>query len=230
MNRKTRKARFHEVDIYPVTCERLSAGRSNLEVLQAIIRGGAKIIQLREKEYSGKALYHMALQFREITGSAGVLLIINDHLDIAMAVDADGVHLGQEDLPVSAARELAPDLLIGASTHSLQEALQAQKDGADYVNIGPIFPTKTKEGVEHTLGPNAISAIASNIHIPFTVMGGINALNIDQVLVGGARRVAMVTAITQAPDIAGTVRSLGERIRRRGSSLQTSHGDIDTTL
>ncbi len=213
MNRETRRAKFLEVDIYPVTCERLSAGRSNLEVLQAVIAGGARIIQLREKEYSGKDLYRLARKFREITNIAGALLIINDHLDIAMAVAADGVHLGQDDLPVAAARRLAPELLIGASIHSLEEALQAQQDGADYVNIGPIFPTKTKPGVTRHLGPDAIPTIGTGIQTPFTVMGGINESNIDQVLAKGARRIAVVTAITQAPDITAAVRSLGQRIR-----------------
>jgi thiamine-phosphate pyrophosphorylase len=212
MNREASKAKFQEVDIYPVTCERLSAGRSNLEVLRAIIQGGARIIQLREKDYSAKDLYHLALRFREMTSKAGVLLLINDHLDIAMAVEADGVHLGQDDLPVAAARRLAPELLIGASTQSLEEAKRAQDDGADYVNIGPIFPTKTKEGIEHFLGPDAISAIAHEIRIPFTVMGGINESNLDQLLVKGARRVAVVTAITQAPDIGERVRALRKRI------------------
>ncbi len=208
MNREARKRKFLEVDIYPVTCERLSVGRSNLEVLKDVIRGGARIIQLREKDYSRKALYQLALAFREITRKAGVLLFINDYLDVAMAVEADGVHLGQDDLPVAAARRLAPELLIGASTHSLEEALQAEADGADYVNIGPIFPTKTKEGIHQVLGPAAIPAIGAGIRLPFTVMGGINDVNIGQVLAQGARRVAMVTAITQAPDITAKVSAL----------------------
>jgi thiamine-phosphate pyrophosphorylase len=215
MNRERRKAVLQEIDVYPVTCERLSAGRSNLEVLQAVIQGGVRIIQLREKEYSARDLYHMALKFREMTAKAGVLLIINDHLDIAMAVEADGVHLGQNDLPVTAARRIAPELLVGASTHSLEEARQAQDDGADYVNIGPIFPTKTKEGVEQFLGPDAIRVIAPAIRIPFTVMGGINESNIDEVLAAGARRVALVTAITLAPDISQKVRALRKYFTER---------------
>ena len=104
-----------------------------------------------------------------------MLLIINDHVDIALAVDADGVHLGQEDLPLAAARRIAPELLIGISTHSREEALKAQGEGADYVNIGPIFPTRTKEGVTRFLGPEAIPGIAAGLEIPFTVMGGIDA-------------------------------------------------------
>ena len=203
---------FERVDIYPVTCERLSAGRSNLEVLHGVIEGEARIVQLREKEYSKKDLYHLGLNFREIAAKAGILLIINDHVDIALAVDADGVHLGQDDLPLKVARQLAPELLIGASTHSLEQALQAEKDGADYINIGPIFATTTKEGVGHSLGPGVISEISPQIKVPFTVMGGITEENIDQVLAQGARRVAMVTAITKAPDITAKVRSLKERI------------------
>jgi thiamine-phosphate pyrophosphorylase len=168
---------------------------------------------LREKEYRKKDLYHLALKFRKMTARPGVLLIINDHVDIALGVEADGVHLGQDDLPVQVVRKLAPDLLIGASTHSLEQALQAEKDGADYINIGPIFSTKTKEGVERFLGPEVIARISPQVDVPFTVMGGINEANIDQVLAQGARRVAMVTAITQAANIAERVKSLKERIR-----------------
>lgn len=213
MNRETRKKMFQQVDVYPVTCERLSAGRSNLEVLKAIIQAGARIIQLREKEYTTRDLYYLAFKFREITAKAEALLIINDRVDIALAVKADGVHLGQEDLPVKAARKLAPELLIGASTHSLEEALQAQMDGADYINIGPIFPTKTKEGMVRFLGPGAIASISKEIDVSFTVMGGIKEDNIDQVLAEGASKVAMVTAITQAPDISKTVTRLKARIK-----------------
>jgi thiamine-phosphate pyrophosphorylase len=210
--RAKRQERFAKVDIYPVTCERLSAGRSDLEVLEAVIRGGSRIIQLREKELSGSELYELALKFRKITEKAGVLLIVNDHLDIALAVEADGVHLGQEDLPVAAARGLAPDLLIGASSHSLEEALAAEEAGADYVNIGPIFPTATKEVKTRILGPAAIGAIAPALSLPFTVMGGINAANIDQVVAAGARRVAVVTAITGAEDMAAACADLRDRI------------------
>ena len=218
MTREARRQMFQQVDVYPVTCEELSGGRSNLEVLEAVIEGGARIIQLREKKYPKKDLYHLALKFREMTAKAEVLLIINDHLDIALSVEADGVHLGQDDLPVPVARQLAPELLIGASTHSLKQALQAEKDGADYVNIGPIFVTKTKEGVESSLGPEAIARIRPQIKVPFTVMGGINEKNIDQVLAEGARRVAMVTAITKAPDIVAKVKSLKEKINEFSSS------------
>ena len=213
MTRRERKALFDLVDIYPVTCEKLSNGRSDIEVLEGIIAGGARIIQLREKELCERDFYGLAERFRGRTAEAGVLLIINDRVDVAIAVGADGVHLGQEDFPVPAARKIAPELLVGASSHNLEEALRAQEEGADYVNIGPIFPTGTKEGIEHFLGPEAIAEIIPKLDVPFTVMGGIKESNIGPVLAAGARKVAVVTAITQARDMAEAVRSLRARIR-----------------
>jgi len=207
MGKEETKSQFETVDIYPVTCERLSNGRSDLEVLEGLVEGGARIVQLREKGLCEKNFFRLAEKFRKRTAEAGMLLIINDRVDVAIAVGADGVHLGQEDFPVPAARKIAPDLLIGASSHNLQEALRAQDEGADYVNIGPVFPTGTKEGVEHFLGPGAIAQIAPRLRIPFTVMGGIKESNIRQVLEMGARKIAVVTALTQAPDIAQAVRS-----------------------
>jgi thiamine-phosphate pyrophosphorylase len=207
MGREERISCFEKVDIYPVTCERLSSGRSGLEVLEGLIKGGARIVQLREKDICERDLFRLAEIFRERTATAGMLLVINDRVDVAVAVGADGVHLGQEDFPVPAARKIAPGLLIGTSSHNLREALRAQDEGADYVNIGPIFATETKEGVGRFLGPGAIAQIAPRLRIPFTVMGGIKESNIKQVLEAGATKVAVVTAITQAPDIAEAVRS-----------------------
>jgi len=212
MNRKERLIKLKSIDIYPVTCQELSEGRTNLEVLAAVLAGGTKIIQLREKHWDKKDLYELAIEFRKRTRSHGALLIINDHVDVALAAGADGVHLGQEDLPVGAARKIAPELIIGASSHSLKEALKAEQDGADYVNIGPIFPTKTKPDTGRFLGPGAISEIGSQLTVPFTTMGGINPENIGLVLEAGARRVAMITGITRAADIAARVRRLRKTI------------------
>ncbi|MCD6224975.1 MAG: thiamine phosphate synthase [Deltaproteobacteria bacterium] len=212
MNRKERIEAFKKIDIYPVTCRELSEGRSNIEVLDAVLAGGAKIIQLREKDWGKREIFELALEFRKRTLLHGALLIINDHLDIALATEADGVHLGQDDLPISAARKIAPVLLLGASSHSLEEALMAEKDGADYVNIGPVFPTKTKKKLTRFLGPEAIAEIGPKLKIPFTTMGGINQNNIQDVLKKGAKRIAMVTGITRAPDIADRVHALREMI------------------
>jgi thiamine-phosphate pyrophosphorylase len=212
MNRKERLIKLKAMDIYPVTCQALSEGRTNLEVLEAVLAGGAKIIQLREKHWGKKDLYELAVEFGKRTRSHDALLIINDHVDVALAAGADGVHLGQEDLPVGAARNIAPELIIGASSHSLTEALKAEQDGADYVNIGPIFPTKTKANTIPSLGPEAIVEIGPQLTVPFTIMGGIHPENMSLVLKAGARRVAMITGITRAGDIASRVRQLRKTI------------------
>jgi thiamine-phosphate pyrophosphorylase len=208
MEREERIKRMMAVDIYPVTCQKLSEGRTNLEVLDAVLAAGAKIIQLREKEWSKGALYELAVESRRRTHEHHALLIINDHVDVALATGADGVHLGQDDLPITVARVIAPGMIIGASSHNLGEALEAEADGADYVNIGPIFPTKTKTDVGRIVGTDAIREIGPKLGIPFTTMGGINPHNIHEVLEAGAGRVAMVSGITRATDITTTVRHL----------------------
>ena len=215
MNRKERLVKLKTIDIYPVTCQELSEGRTNLEVLAAVLAGGAKIIQLREKHWDKKDLYELAIEFRKRTRRQHVLLIINDHVDVALAAGADGIHLGQEDLPIGAARKIAPELIIGASSHNLTEALKAEQEGADYVNIGPIFPTKTKANTVSCLGPEAIGEIGPQLTVPFTTMGGINSDNINRVLEAGARRVAMITGITRAADIMERVRQLRKTIIAR---------------
>ena len=210
--KKQRMEVFAKVGLYPVTCERYSKGRSDGEVLNGVINGGAKIVQLRDKISTKRRVYEKAVQFRKATRQAGVLLIVNDHLDIAVAVNADGVHLGQSDFPAAVAKRLFPQLIVGVSTHSLQDALKAENDGADYINIGPVFPTRTKKGVERFLGLQMIRTVSQQISIPFTVMGGINAENLDKVLEQGARKVAMITAITMADDISKAVAEFGNRI------------------
>jgi len=210
--RAERQARFADIDLYPVTCEELSAGRTDDAVLAALLAGGVRIVQLRDKRASKRALFAKAERFRAATLAAGALLIINDHLDLALAVQADGVHLGQDDLPLAAARRLAPDLLIGVSTHTPGQLAEAVGGGADYVNLGPIFPTNTKGGLSVFLGPDYIRQVGPTLTIPFTVMGGITAERLPQVLAAGARRVAVVTALTQAPDITATTRAWRERL------------------
>lgn len=204
---------LEEADIYPVICSDLCGERSPIEVLRQVVTGGARIVQLREKDLPDSRLFDLACEFRRVSQGSGVLLIINDRPDIALACGADGVHLGQDDLPVKAVRMMAPDLMIGVSTHSLQEALQAREDGADYINVGPIFPTNTKEGLHNFLGPEAVSSIGQKAGIAFSVMGGIKLSNVHRVTSQGARMVAVVTAITQADDVEGAVRSFREHIR-----------------
>ncbi len=211
--RAKRCARFRAIDLYPVTSEPLSAGRSTLEVLDGLLAGGATCVQLREKEKSARELFELAQAAREKTRQAGALLILNDHLDMALAVEADGVHLGQDDLPLEAARRLAPDLLLGRSTHSLEQALEAQAEGADYINIGPLFPTETKATHQQFLGAQAVEAVAARLSIPFSCMGGIKQEHLAELVGRGAMRIALVTAVTQAPDVAAATAALRRTIQ-----------------
>ncbi len=213
MNLARRLAAFERADLYVVITQAFCAGRSGLAVLDQVLAAGVGIVQLREKDLTGRGLYELAVAFRRRTEAGGALLIIDDRLDIALAAGADGVHLGQEDLPVAAARRIAPDLIIGASSHSLEEALAAQEAGAGYVNIGPIFPTATKPAVS-PLGPEAIARIAPRLRIPWSTMGGIHQGNIAQVLARGARHPAVMSAVTAAAEVGAAARALREAIGR----------------
>lgn len=199
---------FRQTDLYVVITERFCGGRDPLAVVDAVLEAGVRLIQVREKDCDDATYYRRCMAFRERTLRAGALLIVDDRVDIALAVGADGVHLGQQDLPVAAARGINPNLILGVSTHDEEEALAAQANGASYVNIGPIFATQTKDVPTGVVGPELIAAIAPNLHIPFTCMGGIKADNIDQVLSRGARHVAVVTAVTEAQDIQKAVSEL----------------------
>jgi thiamine-phosphate pyrophosphorylase len=199
MNHAQCLAVFEKADLYVVITTAFCAGRAALLVLEETLAAGVRLVQMREKELGGLALYELAREFRQRTAAAGALLIIDDRLDIALASGADGVHLGQEDLPVRAARSIAPELIIGASTHSLEEALAAEAAGASYVNIGPIFATPTKPNMT-PLGPEALGRITPHLRIPWTTMGGINLSNISQAVAHGARHPAVMSAVTAAAD------------------------------
>ena len=215
MSLEQRLAAFDQADLYVVITEAFCAGRAALEVLAMTLAAGVRLIQLREKEMADGLLYGRALEFRRQTAAAGALLIVDDRVDIALAAGADGVHLGQDDLPLDAARRLAPELIIGASTHSLEEALAAQEAGASYLNIGPIFPTQTKS-IPAPLGPEAIDQIAPRLRIPWTTMGGIKSANISRVVRRGARHPAVMTAVTAAADPTAAALQLRQMIKERG--------------
>ena len=208
-----RMKRFVKAGLYVVTSREFSAGRQTEAIVGAVLKAGVSLIQLREKGLSKLEFLAMAREVRRLTAEAGALLIINDHLDIARAVDADGVHLGQDDLPVAEARRLAPDLILGASTHSEDEAVAAEKAGASYVNIGPLFPTGTKEGAARWLGVEGLKAIAPLVSIPFTVMGGIKRQHIPALVAAGARTLAVVSAVTAAEDPGAAARDFLDAIR-----------------
>jgi len=213
-----------EVDVYPVLSPEFCAGRALEDVAKAVLDGGAKIIQLRLKNAPEKEVAETARRLLAHTVAAGALLIVNDHLDVALDVGADGVHLGLSDTPLSSAAAAAPGLIIGGSSHSLAEALSAEAAGASYVNIGPLFATATKAVPVPPLGVDAIGSIGSELRIPFTVMGGIKRRHIPGLVAAGADRIAMVTEITQADDIAERIRVIrgiiADAKRVRGNSAR----------
>ena len=202
-----------EVAVYPVSCERLAAGRSDEQWLDAVLRGGARIVQLRDKESGDRRLLAKARYFRQRTRDAGALFLVNDRVDIALLADADGVHVGQQDLLPEEIARLAPQMLVGISCNSEEQARelgrreQAGTAAFSYFNIGPLFPTRTKEGLTAFIGPEAIARFAAHLAAPFTVMGGIKTEHIPRLVALGARRIALVTALSQAQDIAAETAS-----------------------
>ena len=198
--------------LYVVTSASLSAGRTTTEVVTAALEGGARLFQLREKQMPLRELLELGHALRELTRQYDALLLVNDRVDIALAIEADGVHLGLDDLPIETARRLAPELIIGSSSHTVAEARIAQQAGASYVNIGPIYPTRTKQWDEAYLGLDGLAEIAAQVHIPFTVMGGIKEHHIPGLCAAGARTLAVVTAVTAAEDPAAAARHLKQSI------------------
>lgn len=197
-----------EVTLYPVSCEKLASGRSDREWLDAVLAGGARIVQLRDKESTDRELLAKARYFRKKTQEAGALFLINDRLDIALLAEADGMHVGQDDLPPAEIRRLAPDFLIGLSCNTLEQArklgdeVKRGDSSVSYFNIGPLYTTATKQGLREFIGPQAVVQMTKECPLPFTVMGGIKINHINDVCAVGVRRIAVVTAISQAPDIA----------------------------
>ena len=204
----SRLAAFENADLYPVISSEFCAGRDPFEIFCAAAEGGAKVIQIREKNWNKAAIHHLACRCREIANRFGVLIIIDDHLDVALTACADGVHLGQVDLPIDAAKRIAPELLLGSSTHDLPEIETAQAMGTGYLNIGPIFATQTKTVGMPPLGVDFLKEMVPHVHVPFSVMGGIKARHIPELVQAGAKHIAMVTEVTQAPDPAEKVREL----------------------
>ena len=224
MTHAERMRRFVEAGLYFVTSQQLSAGRTTVEIVAAALAGGVRLIQLREKEMCLREYVRLAEQVRDLTARAGALMIVNDRVDVALAVGADGVHLGQDDFPIPAARRLGPDLIIGASTHTVDEALKAQTEGASYINIGPIFPTGTKVWEGAFLGIEGLNRIATVVRVPFTVMGGIKTDHIPELLRAGASTIALVTAVTAAEDPGKAVRQLLVALRDTNTHLSPSTG------
>jgi thiamine-phosphate pyrophosphorylase len=208
MEKSEKIRKFASADIYPVLTSKFCNGRDPLEILRALVGAGIQVVQMREKEMDALSFYRLSEQARRITADSGTLLIINDRVDVALAVEADGVHLGQTDFPFTKASQLWPNLLIGVSTHSPAEISEAVEGGASMINIGPIFPTLTKEKLANPVGLENLAVWISGVPVPVSVMGGIKESNIALVRRAGAKIFAMVTEITMADDIPSKIRSL----------------------
>ena len=194
--------------LYLVTDRRLMSCDTIEQSVEQAIEGGASIVQLREKNCSSREFYELALRVKKITQPKGVPLIINDRIDICLAADADGVHLGQSDIPCRTAREiLGNDKIIGVSAALPEEAVQAQNDGADYLGVGAVFTTSTKADTR-AVSPDIIKKIRSAVTIPFVVIGGINSDNIKQLYGLGINGAAVVSAIVAQNDITAAAREM----------------------
>ena len=202
------QARLAAVRLCVIVTAALCRGRDVADVARAAVLGGAEMIQLREKEIESAEFLAAAKRLRAVTAELGALLIINDRADIAAAADADGVHVGQTDLPAAEAhRLLGAGSIVGVSTHSLDEARHAVANGADYIGAGTVFATQTRRA-ERLSGLDYIRACAAEVRIPFFAVGGISADNVPSVIHAGASRVAVCSAVIGADDVEAAARSI----------------------
>jgi thiamine-phosphate pyrophosphorylase len=203
-------------DVYLVTDDSLSAERTTPEIVEAAIDGGVDVVQLRDKSQSVRDRFETGKQVRELTRDADVTFIVNDRVDLVRALNADGVHLGADDLPIPSARDLlGPDVIIGRSVSTVSDAEDAERAGADYLGVGAIYRTGSKDDItedEHEVGPERITAIERAVDIPIVGIGGITPENADAVIGSGADGVAVITAITAAADPAAATAQLQEAV------------------
>ena len=200
---------------YLVTAASRSAGRTTPDVVAGALDGGVDAVQLRDKGTSARERYETGRRLRELTAEAGVPLIVNDRIDLAAAVDADGVHLGQSDLPVEIARDrLGDSAVVGVSTSTVDEAREAAAAGADYLGVGAVYATASKDvpDEQNGVGTDRIAAVADAVDLPVVGIGGVDASNAAPVVEAGATGVAVLSAITAAEDPAEATAAIGEAV------------------
>lgn len=201
-------------DLYGITAFEHSRGRSNVDVVKAMLDAGVQIIQYREKDFAPRVKLRECDTIRRLTLEANAVFIVNDHPDLAMMVAADGLHIGQDDWPPDRVRSLVgPEMIIGLSTHSPEQAQDAMKANVDYIGVGPIFSTQTKKDVCSPVGFEYLDYAVHNVTIPFVAIGGIKEHNLKQVVQHGARCIALVTEIVGADDVKAKVQALRRIIR-----------------
>ncbi len=217
LDRRDRARAAFNTDLYGITAEPFSLGRSNVYVVGQMLEAGIKLVQYREKEKETGPKYKECREIRRLTREAGAVFIVNDHPDLALMVEADGVHLGQDDYPIEPVRELVGEqMMIGISTHAPEQAEEAIRRGADYIGVGPLFPTFTKKGVCKPVGIEYLDYAVKNVSIPFVAIGGIKTHNVGEVRRHGASCISIVTEITGASDIRGKIMQIHAALRDTG--------------
>lgn len=197
---------LEDIKLYLITDRKLFNANCSLYIaLEDALDAGVKAIQLREKDLPTRALLDMAYWMKELTAGYGAQLFINDRVDIALVVEADGIHLGQSSIPAHAARNISGNrLLIGVSTHNINEAMQAEKDGADFITLGPIYQTPSKLKYGKPIGIDTLREVKSKVSIPVLAIGGIKLNNVEEVMSAGADGVALITAILTSENVKKT--------------------------
>ncbi|MDR7867231.1 MAG: thiamine phosphate synthase [Sporomusaceae bacterium] len=211
MNQRKGMENFLAGGIYGITDDALSRGRSSMDVVRLLLAAGIRVIQYREKSKPERAMYEECRVIRDLTAGAGATFIVNDHVALAMAVGADGVHIGQDDLPPVTVRELVgPAMVIGLSTHAREQAREAEKLAGviDYIGVGPVFATGTKLDAAAPVGLALLEYVAANISLPYVAIGGVKEGNIAAVRRRGAGMIAIVSEIVGADDIPARVAAL----------------------
>ncbi|MBV4422895.1 thiamine phosphate synthase [Clostridium tyrobutyricum] len=198
-----------DYSLYLVTDRRFIGEKPLKKAVEEAIIGGVTLVQIREKLASTREFYNVALEVKQVTSHYNVPIIINDRIDIAQAIDADGVHLGQSDMPLSIARKILGDKkIIGISTGNIEEALEAESGGADYIGIGTIFNTGTKKDTDNPLGVDGLKKVYDSVNIPAVAIGGINHDNFKDILSTGVDGIAVVTAILRSKNITSAAKQL----------------------
>lgn len=201
--------------LHVITDETYVPGRTHQDIARAAAAAGASVVQLRDKTASVARLHDLALDIRRITSEAGVIFIVNDRADVAAAAEADGVHVGQDDLPPRAARKvIGEDKIVGVSATNVEEGLLAARNGADYIGFGPVFPTPSKDDAAPPVGLQAITELSSRVDVPVIAIGGISAENLPDVMAAGAAGAAVISAVAAQDNMEGAVRRLAEIIRK----------------
>ena len=207
------KPNLDDIDLYFITDSKLTK-KSVLDDVRAAIKAGVKIIQYREKEKTTKEMYEEAKEIKRLCDEDDVLFIINDRIDICLSVGADGVHTGNEDMPYNEARKLLGDKIIGVTVHNVDEVVEAERLGADYIGVSPIFETKTKLDAGPAAGLKLIEDVKNKVKIPFVAIGGINLENIGDVVKAGAKSAAVISAIVTKDDVESECRKFIEVLRK----------------